>query len=350
MVGPDLERKGRENMIAESLSRHDACFKAMAGQLSRRKHGPQASLGRNTVTLFPGCSMEFVQCPPGSFTMGHEAGNGPFRRREVTISRSFYMATERMTFEAWFKYLKATGRVVPEEQRIEARKRGGERCALCGLSDEDWNGFLQWLNDRHASEFKGYVLRLPTEAEWEYAYRAGASRQDDPFAWTVPFAGRQAVASVPFSYTEDERRQDFLKFGHGNVAETSWDAYTMDWQRKALVAPGQVGTKKGNSWGLKDMIGNGREWVLDRFCCAAGKFPAETYACQPKETDPLFGCELVKWDCQMCRGGDDGYAGRKCWDDNGSDWNEDVWYPKQLFCYRLVIGPDLIREKRKKAM
>lgn len=346
VVGPDLEKKGRELMERTSLARHDATFAAMADGLAKRKHGPATLLGRRTVTLFPGCVMEFVQCPPGSFTMGHEVSNGPFRRREVTISRPFYIATERMTFGAWFKFLKATGRVVPEEQRAVARKRGGERCALCGLKDEDWNGFLMWLNDRSASDFKGAVFRLPTEAEWEYAYRAGASRQDDPFAWTVPFWGRQADAAAPFAYTEDERRQDFLRFGRGSVTETSWDAYTADWRRKMLVSPGQVGMKKANAWGLKDMIGNGREWVLDRFCCAAGKFPNETYGQLPQETDPFFGAELDKWDCQMCRGGDDGYAGRKCWDANGSDWGEDAWYPKELFCYRLVIGPDLVREKR----
>lgn len=346
VVGPDLEKKGRELMERTSLVRHDAAFTAMTDGLARRKHGPTASLGRKTFTLFPGCAMEFVQCPPGSFTMGHEIGNGPFRRREVTISRPFYIATERMTFGTWFKFLKATGRVVPEEQRAVAQKRGGERCALCGLKDEDWNGFLMWLNDRIASDFKGMVFRLPTEAEWEYAYRAGASRQDDPFAWTVPFLGRQADAAALFAYTEDERRQDFLRFGRGCVTGTSWDAYTVDWRRKMLVAPGQVGMKKANAWGLKDMIGNGREWVLDRFCCASGKFPNEIYGQLPQETDPFFGVELDKWDCQMCRGGDDGYAGRKCWDANGSDWGEDAWYPKELFCYRLVIGPDLVREKR----
>jgi len=346
VVGPDLEKEGRKRAEQENLKRHDSLYQDMLGQLSDRKTGPSRPGSIKVIQFFPGQSMQFVTCPAGTFTMGHEFFKGPFYKHEVTISRPFMMATERLTMGLWFAYLEANGKPVPEEKRLYAKKRGGDRSALCGISSDEWKDFIDWLNGKFARAIpKGYVFRLPTEAEWEYAYRAGSNRADDPFAWSVPFVGNQAAAAQSYSYTEDERRADFLRYGNGRVTDTVWSAYTTDWHRMTLVDPGIVGKKKPNAWGLKDMIGNGCEFVLDRFDFDVGKFPVDEYCKETSATDPVFGFQLDKWGCQMARGGDDGYAGRKCWHMYQCD-QCDYWYPTSLFCYRLVIGPDLIAEKR----
>lgn len=346
VVGPDLEKKGREQALRKNASQYSAMISEMKKMLPKRKIGPANALKQRDIEIFSGCTLKFVECPSGIFTMGHEVSEGPFCLREVKISRPFYMATTRMTMGAWFKYLEITGQPISAELRKSAQRRGGDDSALCGISAEDWRKFLMWLNARHGKSRRGLVFRLPTEAEWEYAYRAGSNRVNDPFAWTVPIRGGQKYKVSDYAYMEDERRKDFIAYGNGDIVNTCWAAYTTDWKRKALVPPGIVGKKKANAWGIKDMIGNGREWVLDRFSCTRGKFPAKEYSQKRKMVDPVFGYELDNWDCQMCRGGDDGYAERKCWDDNGSGWDEDTHYPTGNFCFRLVFGPDLIAEKR----
>lgn len=97
-------------------------------------------------------------------------------------------------------------------------KNCGRNCPVEDVSWGDAQGFIKKLNERNS----GYTFRLPTEAEWEYAARAGT---------TGDFAG--------------------------NLDEMAW------YYSNSGGKPHPVGQKKPNAWGLYDMHGNVYEWVQD---------------------------------------------------------------------------------------
>ena len=164
--------------------------------------------------------MKMIRIEPGSFVMGSIEG-GDFDERpvhKVTISRPFYMAATEVT-NAQF------------EQFSPGHK---ELRGMRGLSTRDDEAvvFVSWHDAeefcRQLSEKEGKPYRLPTEAEWEYACRAGS---------TTAF------------HTGDKLPEAYLK-----SQKFSWDPVP--------VALG-VGRTPANAWGLHDMHGNVEEWCHD---------------------------------------------------------------------------------------
>jgi len=162
-----------------------------------------------------GVKMELVLIPSGSFVMG--AADGPADERpahKVTITRPFYMGKYEVTQAQW-------GAVMGQKRnRFE-----GAQNPVDGVSWYDGQAFVKKLNEKFAAS--GGRFSLPTEAQWEYACRAGgtgkysfgdAKEDFDPFAWFRNNSGR---ASHP------------------------------------------VGQKTPNAWGLYDMHGNMWEWCAD---------------------------------------------------------------------------------------
>ena len=131
-----------------------------------------------------------------------------------------------------------------------------DRHPVVCLSQNDARVFCQWLSRK-----EGKSYRLPTEAEWEYACRAGSTtkysfgERADELHRYANFADR-SVASQRIS-------------GQAAPDETQDDGY-------AFTAP--VGSLEPNAWGLYDMHGNAFEWVAD---WDAGQYPAG------RATDPL---------------------------------------------------------------
>ena len=169
-----------------------------------------------TVELPGGATMDFVWIEPGTFMMGspesepwHYDGEGP--RHPVTISRGFYLGKYKVTQGQW-------------ESVIGTPPGSGENKAqeypnhpVVYISWEDAQAFIQKLNEVAEEE----TYRLPTEAEWEYACRAGTTTR--------------------FSFGEDESRLGDYAWYSGNSSP-----YGMK----------DVGTKLPNAWGLHDMHGN----------------------------------------------------------------------------------------------
>ena len=176
--------------------------------------------------------MEFVEIPAGEFMMGCSKGDTECTDREqpahrVRITKAFEMAKFEVTQKMW-KSVMQTGRLYSEEfpgQFI------GERFPVYDVSWNETQDFLSQLNTRN----DGYRYRLPTEAEWEYAARAGRT---DAYA-------------------------------------TSLDSLAWYGGHREIHA---VGQKLPNAWELYDMLGNVSEWVQDWF-------DAEYYAHSPG-TDP----------------------------------------------------------------
>jgi eukaryotic-like serine/threonine-protein kinase len=187
---------------------------------------PTRAMGQSTVGMDEGESRRqregFVLIPAGEFLMGGEthADEKPIHR--VQISRPFEIGKYPVTQAQWLavmghnpSYFKGANH--PVEQ----------------VSWRDVQAFLQRVN---AAE-DGYLYRLPTEAEWEYACKAGTTG-DDP----------------------------------AELSEWGWYDQISDNQTHA------VGQKKANPWGLHDMLGNVWEWCQDWY---AGEYYAGSPAVDP---------------------------------------------------------------------
>jgi formylglycine-generating enzyme required for sulfatase activity len=162
----------------------------------------------------PGRAIEFVTIQPGTFRMGCSEGDSLCQPDEnpahqVRITRAFQLAKYEVTQAQWQEVMGS----VPSRFK-------GETLPVENISFDEVQEFLKRLNERR----DGFRYRLPTEAEWEYAARAGTSGANtgplDDVAW---YMGNSGGKSHP------------------------------------------VGQKKANAWGLHDMEGNVYEWTNDWF-------------------------------------------------------------------------------------
>jgi len=171
-----------------------------------------APVGSLTLRLDAQTTLELVRIEPGSFQMGSENGNSNEKPvHGVTIRRGFELGKYEVTQAQW--------RAVMGKNPSHFSK-GGDACPVESVSWDDAQAFIGTLNARR----DGYTYRLPTEAEWEYAARAGT---------TGDYAG--------------------------NLDELGW------YDKNAGGTTHLVGQKRPNAWGLYDMHGNVWEWVSDWF-------------------------------------------------------------------------------------
>ena len=201
---------------------------------------------------------EFVRIDPGTFIMGSEHTyvdeyNWTYElpAREVTIHVGYYMGTTEVTLEQFYAFVEDTGYVTDAEKQgwvFTASRERNWYDVIC----QDWRfpgsvqtdtepvthigwydaiAFCQWL-----SEKTGRDVRLPTEAEWEYACRAGT---------TGDYAGK--------------------------LGEMGWCRWTPD----TILRTYPVARKKPNLWGLYDMHGNVWEWVQDLWHTDEAGAPAD---------------------------------------------------------------------------
>jgi len=205
-----------------------------------------------TIELAKGVPMEFRLIPPPahtgvtepgaplSFMMGSRDGDadeGP--RHRVIIPQPFYVATVPVTqqqfaiwtaspeYDKWFETNRHLILDGPEKHRNAFP--GNAQHPAEDLSWHEARGFMEWLNARKLlpQELESYIARLPCEAEWEYACRAGTDT--------------------------DYAKGD----GEAVLAETGW------FDGNAGYKTHPVGMKEENSWGLHDMHGNVWEWCED---------------------------------------------------------------------------------------
>lgn len=154
---------------------------------------------------------------------------------QVTISRAFYMSVAEVTNEKYEMF-------DPLHMHLRG-KRGfsiDNNEAVVFVGWHKAKAFCDWLSEKEglgSREAGSLRYRLPTEAEWEYACRAGTTTQ---------------------FYTGETLPDEFLK-NPGN----SWYPCPMHDRGREEVVPLHVGKTKPNSWGLYDMHGNVEEWCFD---------------------------------------------------------------------------------------
>jgi formylglycine-generating enzyme required for sulfatase activity len=216
----------------------------------------------NTYTNSIG--MKFVLIPAGTFMMGAdedfaEAEDYERPRHQVTISKPFYLGVYEVTQQQW-----------KDVMGNNPSKFKGEDNPVETVSWEDAQDFIKRLNQKEGHS----LYRLPTEAEGEYAARAGST---SPY-----FFGDDESQLGDYAWYEDNS---------GNEAHP-------------------VGQKRANAWGLYDILGNVYEWAGDRW--------GDTYYANSPSSDPtgpLSGNERVVlgcgWDSDAvsCRSADRGMNG-----------------------------------------
>ena len=185
---------------------------------------------------------EFVLIRPGTFRMGSSLGDDGQRPvRAVTLTRQFLLQKTPVTQAQWQAVMDSN----------PSARRNCPRCPVDRVSYEDVQRFIARLNARSAAQY-----RLPTEAEWEYAARAGAT----------------GAFGEPGALTQG-----------GFIADY------------AAGATQPVGGRPPNAWGLHDMEGNANagnvwEWVADWY----GAWPSSA------ATDPTGAAAS---DARVLRGG-----------------------------------------------
>ena len=168
--------------------------------------------------------IEFVWVPPGEFQMGstsQHAGRDEKPVTRVRLTQGFWMGKYEVTQAQWQEVMKNPGELI---EFIE--------CADCPVLEVSWEEvqeFIKRLNARPG----GGKYRLPTEAEWEYAARAGTTTDTYVGDITQP-EGNDPVLNAIAWYRENSGSE---------------------------LHP--VGRKAPNGWGLYDMLGNVWEWVAD---------------------------------------------------------------------------------------
>ena len=172
----------------------------------------------------PNCP-EMVVIPAGRFRMGDLNGAGDADERpvhEVRIAQPFAMGRYEVTFAEYDRYARATGKTKPYD---EGWGRGNR--PVINVSWRDIKDYVHWL-----SKETGQRYRLPSEAEWEYAARAGSGEMTYFWGWSP--SGRHANAD------EDD-----------------------GWPSDGYKYTAPVGSFLPNQFGLYDMSGNVWEWVED---------------------------------------------------------------------------------------
>jgi serine/threonine-protein kinase len=202
--------------------------RALSAEEAKKQQADEAKRLGVPVQITNSIGMKLNPIPAGKFLMGspenepgRQANEGP--QHKVTISRSFHIGVYEVT-QAEFE--KVTGK---NPSKFNKANGGGPDHPVEMVSWDDAVAFCKKLSEMPEEKQAGRVYRLPTEAEWEYACRAGTR--------------------TAYSFGDDASK----------LADYGW--FPANSQGK----PHPVGQKRPNRWGLHDMHGNVWEWCADYF-------------------------------------------------------------------------------------
>ena len=206
---------------------------------------------KSYTNTIPGSDVKFVMLPipAGEFAMGSpetETGRKPDEGPQIKVKIApFWMGRTEVTWnefelfmypyqEKMIREMKQVDPALNELTDAQARPTapyvemsfgmGKDEYPAISMTQHAANKYCQWLSAK-----TGQFYRLPTEAEWEYACRAGTT--------------------TAYSFGDDPKK----------LGEYGWYGMNSDWKYQ------KVGRKKPNPWGLYDMHGNVTEWTLDQY-------------------------------------------------------------------------------------
>ncbi len=215
--------------------------------------------------------MKFRLVRAGEFEMGSTNEFGRYaheHRHQVKLTKAFHMGACEVTQEQYAKvmggnpsFFAASGKHAEKVKGMETAKFPVE-----GVSWHDAIEFCKKLSARPEEQAAGRTYRLPTEAEWEYACRAGTTTV---FHYGESLSSKQANFDGNHPYLE---RQDVIK---GESPEKLKGPY--------LGRPAAVASYEPNAFGLYDMHGNVWEWVADWYSPVYYKSSPDTDPAGPEE-------------------------------------------------------------------
>jgi formylglycine-generating enzyme required for sulfatase activity/tRNA A-37 threonylcarbamoyl transferase component Bud32 len=191
-------------------------------------------------------AIDWAEIPGGTYTMGspsNEADRSDDEMQHAVTLDGFKMSKHEVTFDQYDAFCDATGRSKPSDEGWGRGKR-----PVINVSWDDAKAFADWVG-----------ARLPTEAEWEYACRAGSS---------TPFSTGDCLSTNEANYD-------------GNYPYQGCSGGTI--QEKTRP----VGSYAPNAWGMYDMHGNVWEWCADWY----GDYPT---AAQTNPQGPSSGSSRVR--------------------------------------------------------
>jgi len=230
-----------------------------AAQAARRQGDPSDS--RKTVDPGGGLKIQLVRIPAGQFVMGSPKGPADESPAAVKISKPFWMAVCEVTNAQYALFdPKHDSRFIDQQWKDHCTPGYPANQPNQPVIRISWNeavAFCKWLSDKTGKKFT-----LPTEAQWEWACRAGSNRafsfgaSGGDFSKHANLADKSTIALAvkgvnPKPVKNPNRFLDILP------KDSRFD------DGRKIVA--DVGQYAPNTWGLKDMHGNVAEWTLSDY-------------------------------------------------------------------------------------
>ena len=210
--------------------------------MNRAEASEPVTRSRKKITNSIG--MKFAHIAPGTFMMGsptHESDRDEDEQQHrVTLTKGFYMQTTEVTQGQWMKVMGSN------PSRLNDC---GDNCPVEMVSWHDAQEFIRELNRREGAN----SYRLPSEAEWEYAARAGSATK---YSWGNTIDCSKAMYENAFSSPENHCIDFVGKRGQKTDSTSPVQSYS------------------SNLWGLYDMHGNVWEWCHDWY----GEYPSGSVA------------------------------------------------------------------------
>ncbi|MFW6114119.1 MAG: formylglycine-generating enzyme family protein [bacterium] len=291
-----------ENGARYAATRFDPGFSGVMRKLKAAKHlprvkpkvEPKTAVRKGSPAVENSLGMKLIKIPAGTCVMGSNDYSDERPKHRITISKPFLLGAHEVTVSQFRRFIYAARYKTEMERGLVPRWGWDETTSqlLCkpkhswqdpgywqpsehpavNVSWNDANAFCEWLSDQEGSRY-----RLPTEAEWEYACRAGTTTRYN--------CGNDPEKLVRVGNVPDRSLRAVMhpSRNHGALILSASDGW---------VTTAPVGSFHPNAFGLYDMHGNVREWCSDWY-------KRDYYAASPS-TDPKGPATGT---CHVLRGG-----------------------------------------------
>ena len=211
---------------------------------------------RLSIPLENGSNIEFVKCLAGEFNMGSKESDPGHETNEsyhkVKLTEDFYIGRYEVTQREFASIMK-----------YNPSKNIGERLPVESVSWFEIRDFCKKMNALYKAYLpRGYIFALPSEAQWEYAYLAGTSSEDD------------------------------LNL---NLKSSGW------YSENSKGSTHKVGEMEANSWKIYDMLGNVAEFCADNSVCLPGGDAVDPLSVMGNDTSHVVRGGSWRSEAKFCR-------------------------------------------------